>query len=219
VSQEYVVVAGGSPLHPNVLAQLADDRFVIAADSGLDHARAAGLAVDLVVGDLDSVSPDALAAAERGGVPIERHPAAKEAIDTELAIDAALAHGADRITLVAGGGDRIDHVLAGLLLLTHPMLAGVDVQAWYGTAWLRGLQGPAETPIEGPPGADVSLVPVGGTAEGVVTAGLLYPLHHEPLVPASTRGLSNEIVTSPACVSLERGAVLVIVPYALGGAS
>ena len=40
---------------------------VVAADGGLDRARALGLDVDVVIGDLDSVSADALAAAERCG--------------------------------------------------------------------------------------------------------------------------------------------------------
>ena len=68
VHQQHVVVIGGSPPHPGVVERLDRDRFVIAADSGLDHARALGLAVDLVVGDFDSVTPDALAAAEAAGV-------------------------------------------------------------------------------------------------------------------------------------------------------
>ena len=53
--------------------------WVIAADSGLDHANALGLAVDLVLGDLDSVSKEALEPARRAGIPVEEHPAAKDA--------------------------------------------------------------------------------------------------------------------------------------------
>ena len=40
---------------------LPANALVSAADSGLDHARALGITVDVVVGDLDSVSPDVLA--------------------------------------------------------------------------------------------------------------------------------------------------------------
>ena len=216
---QFVIVIGGSPPHPGVVEHLADDRFVIAADSGLDHADALGLAVDLVVGDMDSVTAEALAAATAAGVTIERHRPDKEAIDTELAIEAALARGARRLVVISGGGDRLDQVLAGLLVLAHPSLAAVDTQAWAGPAWLRALQGPVSAAIEGRAGAYVSLLPLHGRADGVTTTGLRYPLLAEPLHPGSSRGVSNEFVGGPACVSLERGALLVVVPDALGGAS
>jgi thiamine pyrophosphokinase len=215
VQQHFVVMVGGAPANPGVRARLPDARFVIAADSGLDGALALGLDVDLVVGDLDSVTPDALAAAEAGGVPIERHPVAKDAIDTELAIEAALARGAKHLVVVSGGGDRLDHVLAGLFVLAHPMLAAIEVEAWAGTAWLRALQGPARASFAAPAGAFVSLLPVHGPAEGVTTSGLRFPLDGEVLHPGSSRGVSNELLGGTACVSIERGALLVVVPHAL----
>ena len=62
-----LVFAGGDPLPGDLGERLDRDRFVIAADSGLDHALALGFHTDLVVGDLDSVDPDALrTACERG---------------------------------------------------------------------------------------------------------------------------------------------------------
>ena len=217
MQQVFVVVTGGSPPKPAVTAHLPDDRVVIAADSGLDHARRLGLHVDLVVGDLDSVSAAGLAAAERDGVPVERHPTAKDAIDTELALEAALARGAGRIVVVSGGGDRLDHLLAGLFTLVHPMLRDTVVEAWMGDAYVHALQGPARADLEGPAGAYLSLLPVHGPVDGVVTDGLRYPLRSEPLHPGSSRGVSNEFLGGPACVALERGALLVVVPYALGG--
>jgi thiamine pyrophosphokinase len=219
MQQAFVVVTGGSPPHRGVTAHLPVDRFVIAADSGLDHARRLGLGVDLLVGDLDSVSSAGLAAAENEGVPIERHPTAKDAIDTELALEAAVKRGAERIVVVTGGGDRLDQVLAGLLVLVHPMVQDAVVEAWVGDTYIRALQGPARAELDGPADAYVSLVPVHGTAEGIVTDGLRYPLRAEPLPAASSRGISNEFLGGPACVSLERGALLVVVPYALGGPS
>ena len=219
VSPSAVIVSGGGLPAASVIDRLPAHRFVIAADSGLDHAVALGLDVDLVVGDLDSVSATALHDAEQRGVAVERHPVDKDAIDTELAIEAALARGARRLVVISGGGDRLDQVLAGLLVLAHPSLAAVDTQAWAGPAWLRALQGPASAAIEGRAGAYVSLLPLHGRADGVTTAGLRYPLLAEPLHPGSSRGVSNEFVGGPACVSLERGALLVVVPDALGGES
>jgi thiamine pyrophosphokinase len=215
----FVVVIGGAAPHPEVAARLPADGFVIAADSGLDHARALGLDVDVVVGDFDSVSAEALAAAEEAGAAIERHPVAKDAIDTELALQAAVTRGGEHIVLVTGGGDRLDHLLAGLLVLAHPMLRAVVVEAWVGDAHVRALQGPGRAEIHGPADAYVSLLPVHGVADGVTTAGLRYPLHGEPLLAGSSRGVSNEFLGGPACVDLQRGALLIVAPHALGGGS
>ena len=219
MQQAFVVVTGGAPPHRGVTARLPADRFVIAADSGLDHARLLGLRVDLLGGDLDSVSSAGLAAAENEGVPIERHPTAKDAVDTELALEAAVVRGAQRIVVVTGGGDRLDQVLAGLLALVHPMVRDAVVEAWIGEAYVRALRGPARAELDGLAGDYVSLVPLQGTAAGIVTDGLRYPLRAEPLHAGSSRGISNEFLGGPACVSVERGALLIVVPYALGGPS
>jgi thiamine pyrophosphokinase len=213
----FVIVTGGSPPHEGVVARLPEDRFVIAADSGLDHAAALGIGVDLVVGDLDSVSEEGLRVAEAAGVPIERHPVDKDATDTELALAAALERGATHVVVVAGGGDRLDHLLATLLVLTHPMAARATVEAWVGAAHVLALQGPAQAKLDGAAGAFVSLIPVAGDADGVVTEGLRFPLRGERLPAATTRGVSNELTGGPALVALDRGALVVVVPDALGG--
>src|SRR3954451_12707919 len=50
------VVIGGGPLSPRVATDVEADAIIIAADSGLDHAVAAGLRPSVLLGDLDSIS-------------------------------------------------------------------------------------------------------------------------------------------------------------------
>ena len=64
-----VVVAGGDAPTPEEIARLPANPVVVAADAGLDHALAAGLTVAVAVGDMDSVSTEALATAEPVGRP------------------------------------------------------------------------------------------------------------------------------------------------------
>ena len=45
--------------------------------------------------------------------------------------------------------------------------------------------------LHGAAGDLLSLLPLGGAAEGVTTEGLLYPLENETLYPGRARGVSN----------------------------
>jgi thiamine pyrophosphokinase len=60
----------------------------------------------------------------------------------------------------------------------------------------------------------VSLLPLGGPAVGIRTQGLLYPLKDETLYPDRARGISNELTTSSALVTLEAGLLICIHAFA-----
>jgi thiamine pyrophosphokinase len=207
---EIVVVAAGPG--PARLSGLPADALVIAADGGLERCVALGLRADVVVGDLDSAHPGSLAAAQERGAEIQRHPTRKDATDLELALEEALARGAVRVLVVASAEGRLDHLLASLLLLGHERYARVELDALVGDSRLAVVRGPRV--LEGAPGALVTLLALGGPAEGVTTSGLEYPLHGERLEPGSSRGVSNVFVERRATVSVERGTLLAILPGA-----
>lgn len=204
-----VVVAGGGPPHPDVIRDLPADALVIAADSGLIHARALGLPVDAVVGDLDSLDPEALAAAEAAGATVQRHDEAKDQTDLELAMDAAMSSHPDRIVVVGSDGGRLDHLLAGVLLLAAPRYGNAAIEARLGPARVTVVRG--RVTLSGEPGDLVTLVPV-GVAVGVRTEGLLYPLRDEDLHAGTTRGVSNELIAATATVTVADGVLLAVQP-------
>jgi thiamine pyrophosphokinase len=205
-----LVFAGGDPPEPHLLDGVPDDALVVAADSGLHHAQALGRRVDVVVGDLDSVDPAALAEAEDDGTSVERHAIDKDATDLELALLAARDHGCTEVIVIGGTGGRLDHFLANALTLASDDLAGVRVEARMGVAAVHVVRD--SLVLAAAPGAIVTLLPVGGPAHGVVTENLRFPLRDESLLPGSTRGLSNEVVESPARVSVRGGVLLLILP-------
>jgi thiamine pyrophosphokinase len=209
-----IVFAGSGSVAPAVRAQLPGEADVIAADSGLAVAHGLGVRVDVLVGDMDSVDAAAVEAAEAAGTNVQRHPAEKDGTDLELALDAAVARGARKIVVIDGGGDRLDHLLGNLLLLTSAALAGVEVEAFTGTARFAVARGgdPPVT-IRGEPGSLVTLLPVGGPARGIVTTALRYPLRDEELAPGTSRGVSNELAAEAASVELASGVLLVVQPF------
>lgn len=200
MSNTVVVLAAGPDPPAQVIFPAG--ATVIAADAGAEL----GSAVDLLVGDLDSISAETLATIER----VERHPAAKDASDLELALAAALRLEPDRILVVGGAGGRLDHLLGELLLLAADAYASVQVDAQLGSAAVHVIRGDRVLAAE--PGELVSLFAVHGAATGVVTDGLVYALRGETLHPGSTRGLSNVFAAAEARVGVERGVLLAVRP-------
>ncbi len=202
-----LIVAGGKPVKRAVVERIGQPNWVIAADSGLDQAVRLGVSPDLVIGDMDSVTPDALHVAEQAGIAIERHPADKDATDLELAIDAAEAAGFEHATIIGGTGGRMAHTMANALLLLKERKISLN---WMTSrASLRGLRAgdTGHFPLVG--GPLLSVLAVGGPAECDST-GLRWQLSDLSLVAGSTRGVSNEIVAEVAQVTVVSGQVLTV---------
>ncbi|MEY2974761.1 MAG: putative thiamine pyrophosphokinae [Actinomycetota bacterium] len=205
-----VVVTGAEPLTAEALSLLPADATVIAADSGLDHALDAGLRPSELVGDLDSVS-DAGRTWAGDHCTIHPHPTDKDATDTELALARAADHDPDRIILVSGGGDRLDHTLAVLGALGGIGLTSVpEVEAVWGRQRMRVVHGPGRVRLPLRVGSTVSLLSLHGPAEGVSINGTRWELEAETLDPLAGRGVSNEVVSSPIEVRLTTGILCVI---------
>jgi thiamine pyrophosphokinase len=204
-----VLVASGDSLAADV-RWLDDAELLVAVDGGAAWLESIGRRPHLLVGDLDSVDPELVRGLEAASVRIESHPTDKESSDLELALAAARSRGADEITILGAiGGQRVDHELANVLLLAASP-PGQQLQLVRGRTRLRALCDAGELTIDAALGTLVSLLPIGGSAEGVTTAGLRYPLRDEPLELGSSRGLSNEVASKPATVRLRRGTLLVV---------
>ena len=205
-----VVVASGD-LDPADADWLAAADCVIAADGGAESLDRLGRRPDLLIGDLDSTTPALVERLSDVGVTVERHPTDKEESDTELALRAAVERGADEIVLLGAiGGDRLDHELANLLLLADPFLRGLDVRVVHAATTVRIVRVNESVALDGRVGDLVTLLPIGGDAAGVTTHGLRWPLSAATLAMGRSRGLSNEIVATPASVRLESGLLLLV---------
>ena len=202
-----IILAGGA-MHAVPPAD-PGDAIVIAADSGYDHALALGLTVDVLVGDMDSISAEGLEHATTHDVTIERHDTFKDETDLELALAVSLRLGATTVAIHGGEDGRIAHLLGIALGLTHARIDDLDV-AWHTRTGVIRVATPSRTvEVSGIVGDIVSLVPSGNVA-GVTTEGLRWHLADDALEAGSTRGLSNEMTARRASVSVLAGRLLVI---------
>lgn len=208
-----VIVLGGHRPLDAVVALLDPADMVLCADSGLDHAYTLGLRPDVVIGDFDSVTSAALDRARASGVTELTFPPDKDRTDAELALHHALESGATKITVVWGGGDRIDHVLGVFAALAHPALAGVpSLEVWMGGDHLRVLHAGISVAVDLPRGATVSLLPLGAADVRLSSEGLRWDLDDEVLHGHAARGVSNEVLASPIRITVTHGVVGVVTP-------
>jgi thiamine pyrophosphokinase len=207
MAETVVVFAGGDPPPASVLERLPKSAYVIAADSGFDHAHRLGVKVDLLVGDLDSISAAGLGLAG----DIEQHPTDKNATDLAIALDAAARKKPSQVVVVGGSGGRIDHFLANAALLTASVYSELKLTWLPGDAAIHVVRDRLE--LLGSPGDVVSLLPYGGPARGVSTDGLRWPLTDATLAPGTSLGVSNQMIDTTATVELDDGVLLTVQPH------
>jgi thiamine pyrophosphokinase len=185
---------------------------VWAADGGSRHLFRLGHLPDKVIGDMDSLEPELQAWLTSHQIPFDQHPPEKDETDLELALLLAAEQPEDDIWLFGLLGGRLDQTLANIFLLNHPALVGKTVQLITPTerAWLVRRQ----TEIVGQVGDLVSLIPLGGDAQGVSTTGMQWRLQAETLHFGQARGVSNRLTAEKAIVTLEKGLLLCVHTFA-----
>ena len=218
----FLIVTGG---HLNIefardyVKALSYDK-VFAVDKGLEYVDTLGLIPDYVIGDFDTVNSSILGKYEQMiqncEIPtvLERHPVKKDATDTELAVEKAIQEGADSITILAGTGSRMDHVLANIGMLIYTAKKQILTYIVDETNRLQLLSADYRTTAfisrEGQFGEYVSLLPMTPTVEGVNLKGALYPLERATLTQDSSLSISNQIQDELLIIQIQKGRLLVV---------
>lgn len=182
-------------------ARMADQ--IVAADGGANAARALGLIPDLIIGDLDSVTP----ATRRAFTGVRTlRIRRQDNTDIEKALDYVRDHGGDRVIVLGATGGRIDMTLATLSVcwryvsVLDVLIAG---EGWYAVP-LRGTR-----TFEAPRGTRVSLLPF-GRCSGITLRGLRFPLVNGTLRIGEV-AVSNVVRSRRFSVTVRRGNLLVAV--------
>lgn len=196
---------------------LSIDR-VFAVDKGLEYVDSMGLVPDYIVGDFDTVDEKLLEAYEKkiaaGKIPayLERFPVKKDATDTELAVMEAMKEQADRITILAATGNRVDHVLANLGLLLRTAEENIECHIVDETNRIRLLQAGTCCKIEKKNqfGTYLSLIPISPVIKGLTITGVMWPLNNRTVMQGSSLTVSNRILEEAAIITFTEGKLLVI---------
>jgi thiamine pyrophosphokinase len=211
-----IIFTGGEGPPPQILKRLIgetrEETLLVAADSGLLLAEAAGLRPDWIIGDMDSLGGGAINGEDRlRSYPAERvirHAADKDYTDTELALALLWEKGCDEAWIAGGGGGRLDHPLGVRDLFERErfprrwITAAEDIHCIY-----AGDGGSLTLALE--PGVLVSVFPLGGGPWKAESTGLKWPLdsvHWE----RGLYGLSNVALTPEIAINARQGRFLII---------
>jgi len=207
--QRIIIFANGElPDIERTRRLLRPDDFILCADGGTRHALALNLTPHLVIGDMDSTGKDQLRELSEAGVPLELFPRDKNETDLELAISKAVGFDPAEIVIIGALGGRMDQSLANIALLTDPRLSALDVRLDDGVEEILLCRDQVQ--VRGGGGDIVSLIPWGGSVEGVETRNLKWPLTSETLHPEKTRGISNEMIAETAGIRIQSGLLLIV---------
>ena len=182
-------------------APRADD-FVLCADGGWQIAARAGVTPNLILGDFDSSEAPPGAAAER--FPVE-----KDDTDTMLCLKRGLSMGYGEFVIVGGFGGRLDHTLANLQTLLYARTRHARAELTDGVSWARVLVNESIAVPRRP--GHLSVFSMGDECRGVTLRGTKYPAEDVTLTHAFPLGVSNSFAADVAEISVEEGALLVMV--------
>ncbi len=198
-SEPVTLLGGGAALTRDVEMALALAPTCVAADGGAELARAAGVALDALIGDFDSVAPDTLAL-----TPPERRHRISEQDSTDF--DKALRHIAAPVVVCVGFlGARLDHQLGALHVLVRRadrpcVLLGESEVAFLCPPTLR--IGTVRDDV-------VSLFPMGavtGTSSGLRWA--IDGLQFHPMTQIGTSNAAEGAIT----LTMDQPAMIVMLP-------
>ncbi|NMN00433.1 thiamine diphosphokinase [Bifidobacterium sp. DSM 109958] len=213
MTNETCVIFGAGEYYPGPFDApvVPEGALVIAADGGLDHARALGVAPDLVIGDFDSLEGSRPAAGER----TIALPPQKDDPDMLSALKIGWLHGRRTFHVYGGLGGRLDHTLANVQLMA--LLAsrgGIGFLHGDGMVVTAIADGELAFPANDvAPGRMVSVFSHSDASHDVSEPGLKYQLEHGELTNTVVQGVSNEFLPGvPSAISVRRGTLIVTFP-------
>lgn len=204
-----LVLHGDAP-GPDDLKLLSACDAIVCADGAAESLLKANHPPTVIVGDLDSLKPDAYKWADALDIPIERHKADKDQTDGELALDKAIALGATSVLVLGGHGGRSAMFLANLKMLRRAHDAGLEASMVGRGESIRYVAAGQEHVWAGRAGATLNLLAMDGDA-AITLEGTAFDVAETTLARTGARGVSNRIAKDAAKLKVHSGTVLAVV--------
>lgn len=204
-----LIIASGKIGDYNLLKTLVQENdFILCADGGLNHLMKIAIIPNLVIGDLDSISKEAMDYIEENNILIEKYPVMKDETDTHLAINYLVSRGSREVTIMGGIGSRMDHTIANIILLKMLIDKGIKGCIINENNIIHLVD--KSIKLYKKDTYYISIIPISLDGIDVNANGFLYQLDNQKIQFGSTIGISNEITSDYGIITITRGIALVI---------
>ena len=201
-----VIIAGSPDASVGFIRSFADTGdYIICADRGYDHARAAEIKPDLIVGDFDSVREALPSDCEL----VQLSPD-KDDTDTLHCISIGLEKGYMRFSILGAVGGRLDHSFANLCALQYIYEYGAKGELVSENETITFLD-TGDHAFDNCFGMTFSVFPFGCKSVGLSYKGAKYPLNHGTLENGFPMGVSNVFTSDHAIITVHDGAAIIII--------
>lgn len=209
--EQVYIFTGGILTNSMLPSDDLKETVIIGVDRGAEWLMESGVVPDYFIGDFDSVSPEFLAAINDNYTDrINQYRSEKDETDTELAMRLAISLKPNRIFIYGAIGTRLDHVIANIHLLLKAEEEDIQSMIIGTNNRIRLLLPNRKKLIEKSDFKYVSLLPFSEEIVGINITGFKYPLCNASMKQGNPYGISNEIIETTGCISIDEGVLLII---------
>ena len=180
---------------------------LICADGGANNAYKLKLNPDYIIGDLDSIKTKVREYYSHKSKIIQYKR--QNDTDVEKCLKYAIKKGYQRVILLGGTGDRLDHTFCNLGIVLK-FFDQIKISILHRTSLLEAFEGNAE--LKTIPDETVSLYAIDKKTK-ITTKGLKYKLDNEALPFGERESTSNVAKSKKAEIKIKNGKIFVIRDY------
>jgi len=184
-----------------------DNDIVLCADGGANYAYKLGLTPEYIIGDMDSIDEKVKEFFNSKGVRFKKYPQRKDFTDMQLALALAFEMEADEVILLGTQGKRFDHSLSNLYCGIEFVKKGMKITHLGPECTVYLVSD--NLSITGKIGDIVSVLPLGGSAEGAYLQGFEYSLENAVLECDNPYTVSNVLAENTADITVKKGVLAV----------